>query len=200
MKKHLFSHKVLKDFKDHKELKISLSPFPMIKLAITGGIGSGKSYIARQMTQLFGIPVYDSDANAKRLNEESPQIRQGLIDMVGSDVYDSEGHLCKARLAAFLFASEDNALRVNALIHPVVKTDFLRWAERQEAPVVAIETALLAESGIDRVVDKVIRVDAPLEVRIQRAMQRDGATREQVLARISRQTDYPTPDVIISNK
>ncbi len=171
----------------------------MIKLAITGGIGSGKSYVARQMSQLLGIPVYDSDANAKRLNEESPQIRQGLMDMVGSEVYDANGHLNKAILASFLFASEENARKVNALVHPVVKEDFLRWASRQTAQVVAIETALLAESGIDLVVDKIIRVDAPLETRIQRAMQRDGATREQVLARMERQIEYPCPHIIINN-
>lgn len=171
----------------------------MIKLAITGGIGSGKSHVARQMTELLGIPVYDSDSNAKRLNEESAVIRCGLLEMVGPDVYDAQGRLNRQRLAAFLFASEDNARRVNALIHPVVKADFLRWAAEQTAPVVAIETALLAESGIDKIVDRVIRVDAPLETRISRAMQRDGVSREKVLERIARQQDYPNPDIIINN-
>ena len=171
----------------------------MIKLAITGGIGSGKSYIARQMTQLLGIPVYDSDANAKRLNEEDDGIRQGLVTMVGSGVYDAKGHLDKAVLASFLFSSEENASKVNALVHPVVKADFLRWAEEQDAPVVAIETALLAESGIDRIVDKVIRVDAPLETCIHRAMQRDGVSREKVLERMAHQKQYPNPDIIINN-
>ena len=141
----------------------------MIKLAITGGIGSGKSHVARQMTELLGIPVYDSDSNAKRLNEESAVIRCGLLEMVGSDVYDGQGRLNRQRLAAFLFASDENARRVNALIHPVVKDDFLRWASEQTAPVVAIETALLAESGIDKIVDKVIRVDAPLETATRRS-------------------------------
>ena len=171
----------------------------MIKLAITGGIGSGKSHVARQMTELLGIPVYDSDSTAKRLNEESAVIRCGLLDMVGPDVYDAHGHLNRQRLAAFLFASEDNARRVNALIHPVVKEDFIRWASEQTAPVVALETALLAESGIDRIVDKVIRVDAPLETRIHRAMQRDGVSREKVLERMAHQKQYPNPDIIINN-
>lgn len=171
----------------------------MIKIAITGLIGSGKSHIARQMTELLGIPVYDSDSQAKRLNEESPVIRQGLIDMVGNDVYDAQGHLDKQRLASFLFANAENALRVNALIHPVVKEDFLRWAKQQNAPVVAIETALLAESGIDKIVDKVVRVDAPLETRISRAMARDRVPREKILARMARQTEYPNPDIIINN-
>lgn len=171
----------------------------MIKLAITGGIGSGKSYVARQMTELLGIPVYDSDANAKRLNEESSVIRSGLTEMVGADVYDAQGRLDRQRLAAFLFAGEENARRVNALIHPVVKDDFLRWTTEQTAPVVAIETALLAESGIDKIVDKIIRVDAPVETRISRAMQRDGVTREKVLERMARQQEYPNPDIIINN-
>ncbi len=152
------------------------------------------------MTKLFGIPVYDSDSNAKRLNEESPIIRQGLTALVGGEVYDADGHLNKSLLASFLFASEENANMVNALVHPVVKEDFLRWAEQQTAPVVAIETALLAESGIDKVVDKIIRVDAPLELRIKRAIQRDGATREQILARMSRQIEYPTPDIIVNSE
>ena len=171
----------------------------MIKLAITGGIGSGKSHVARQMTELLGIPVYDSDSNAKRLNEESAVIRCGLLEMVGPDVYDAHGHLNRQRLAAFLFASEENARRVNSLIHPVVKEDFIRWASEQTAPVVAIETALLAESGIDKIVDKVIRVDAPLETRISRAMQRDGVAREKVLERMAHQQEYPNPDIIINN-
>lgn len=171
----------------------------MIKVAITGGIGSGKSHVARKMTELLGIPVYDSDANAKRLNEESPVIRQGLMEMLGADVYDAQGCLNKQKLATFLFASEENAQRVNALIHPVVKADFLRWAEEQTAPVVAIETALLAESGIDQIVDKIIRVDAPLETRISRAMQRDGVSREKVLERMALQQQYPKPDIIINN-
>ena len=171
----------------------------MIKIAITGGIGSGKSYIAHQMTELLSIPVYDSDTEAKRLNEESPQIRQGLISLCGKDIYDADGRLRKDRLAAFLFETEQNAQRVNALIHPVVVEDFLRWAARQEAPIVAIETALLAESGLDRIVDKVIRVDAPIETRIQRAMRRDGATRQQIEARIRRQKECPNPDIIINN-
>lgn len=171
----------------------------MIKLAITGLIGSGKSYIARQMTELLGIPVYDSDSHAKRLNEESPAIRQGLQEMLGPDVYDSQGRLNKQKLAAFLFANEENKQRVNDLIHPIVKDDFLIWVQEQKAPVVAIETALLAESGIDKLVDKVIRVDAPLEVRIKRAMQRDGTTREKVLERIAHQKEYPNPDIIINN-
>ncbi len=171
----------------------------MVKVAITGGIGCGKSHVARQMTDLLGIPVYDSDSHAKRLSEQSPVIREGLVAILGEQAYDEEGRLNRPLLASYLFASEENAARINALIHPVVREDFLRWASEQTAQVVAIETALLAESGIDRLVDKTIRVDAPLEVRIQRVMQRDGTTREKVLERMARQQDYPNPDIIINN-
>lgn len=171
----------------------------MIKLAITGGIGSGKSYIARQMTQLLGVPVYDSDREAKRLIEESDNLRKSLTEITGLQLYDEQGRLRRSEFAEWLFSSQENAETVNAIVHPAVIKDFLIWAERQNAQVVAIESALVMESGIDRVVDKVIRVDSPLETRIHRAMSRDNATREQIIARINRQTEYPTPDIIINN-
>lgn len=171
----------------------------MIKLAITGGIGSGKSYIARQMHDLLGIPVYDCDSEAKRLNVESEVIRRGLTELVGKRAYNEDGSLNRKAVADYLFESREHADRINALVHPVVIEDFLRWAEAQNAKVVAIETALLGESGIDKIVDKVIRVDAPLEIRIQRAMQRDDCSREKVIERINRQTEYPNPDIIINN-
>lgn len=171
----------------------------MIKLAITGGIGSGKSYIARQMTQLLGIPVYDSDSRAKLLYQSSPEVIRQLKAIIPGELYDQNGNLSKDTLAAYLFASDEHAAQINAIVHPAVKADFLEWASQQQAPIVAIETALLAESGIDKVVDKVIRVDAPLELRIERAMKRDGTTKEKVLERISRQQEYPSPDIIINN-
>lgn len=171
----------------------------MIKLAITGGIGSGKSYIARRMSQLLGIPVYDSDSEAKRLIQESPGLRQSLTEVTGLQLYDEQGKLRRDEFASWLFASQDNTRKVNAIVHPAVIDDFLQWAEKQDAQVVAIESALVSESGIDRIVDKVILVDAPLETRIRRAMARDNATREQIIARINSQTQYPTPDIIINN-
>lgn len=170
-----------------------------MKIAVTGGIGSGKSYICRQLSHKYGWPIYDCDTEAKRLNEESPVIREGLIEMVGDNVYDSDGHLDRRVLADFLFANVQNAQRVNALIHPVVKEDFLTWAEQQGGDVL-VETAILQESGMDAVVDRVIRVDASLETRVQRAMQRDGATREQIMRRIAMQREYPNPDEIIYNE
>ena len=158
----------------------------MIRLGITGGIGSGKSYVSRLLTRYFGIPVYDSDAEAKRLNNENPFIREQLIRLVGPEVYDEVG-LVKPVLAEYLFADSDNAKQVNAIIHPVVREDFTQWCQRQEAGIVGLESAILFESGFHLSMDKVLFVDAPLEVRIRRAVFRDGVQREQIEARIAQQ-------------
>lgn len=158
-----------------------------LRIGLTGGIGSGKSYVARLLTEHHGIPVYDCDREAKRLNHESPLIRSGLIDMAGADVYGPDGMLCRDRLAEWMFADKSRLARVNALIHPVVRADLEQWFVHTPARVAAVESAILYESGFDGVVDTVIYVDAPAELRIQRAMQRDGASREQVARRIAHQ-------------
>ena len=158
----------------------------MKRLGITGGIGSGKSYVSHLLTWYFDIPVYDSDAEAKRLNNENPFIREQLIHLVGPEVYDEKG-LVKPVLSKFLFANSDNAMQVNSIIHPVVREDFIQWCMRQKTNIVGLESAILFESGFHTSVDKVLFVDAPLEVRIQRAVFRDGVQREQIEARIAQQ-------------
>jgi len=173
----------------------------MIRLGITGGIGSGKSYVCHLLSSHFDIPIYDCDAEAKRLNNEDPFIREHLIRLVGPEVYDEDG-LVKPVLANFLFASSDNALQVNSIIHPAVCRDFIRWCEDQEKEIVGLESAILYESGFDSKVDKVIFVDAPLEVRIRRAMRRDGLSREQIEARIAHQdsaSSLKQADFVIDN-
>lgn len=159
----------------------------MIRLGITGGIGSGKSYISALLRERLNIPVYDCDSEAKRLICQDEAVRQKLIALVGPYLYNKEGELQKSVLADYLFASQQHAAQVNAIVHPAVKDDFCRWSERQITEVVAMESAILYESGMDAVVDKVLFVDAPIELRIQRAMKRDGSTRQQVQARISMQ-------------
>lgn len=158
----------------------------MKRLGITGGIGSGKSYVSHLLNWYFDIPVYDSDTEAKRLNNENPFIREQLIHLVGPDVYDEEG-LVKPVLSKFLFANSDNAMQVNSIIHPVVREDFIQWCIRHKTNIVGLESAILFESGFHTSVDKVLFVDAPLEVRIQRAVFRDGVRREQIEARIAQQ-------------
>ncbi len=173
----------------------------MIILGITGGIGSGKSYISSLLREQMNVPVYDCDAEAKRLICEDEKIRQELISLVGVNVY-KDGELQKNVLASYLFANQQHAQKVNAIVHPVVKDDFCKWVKQQDAEIVAIESAILYESGFDKVVDQVLFVNAPMELRIQRAMQRDGSTHRQVEARIKMQqseAQQEKADYVIDN-
>ena len=158
----------------------------MIVLGITGGIGSGKSYISSLLREKMNVSVYDCDAEAKRLICEDYTVRQKLSELVGVNIYE-DGKLQKQMLADFLFASQENAQMMNSVVQPAVKKDFLQWVRQQHDEVVAMESAILYESGFDGTVDKVLFVSAPLELRIQRVMHRDGCTRQQVEARINMQ-------------
>ena len=167
-----------------------------IKVGITGGIGSGKSYVCRLIEQQLGVEVYDCDSAAKRLMRTSLQLRQQLTELIGPDTYgyskisettESTGAsadlppLNKAVVAQFLLASPENARAIDTIVHPAVFADFeasgLQW----------VESAILYESGLDRLVDRVIVVTAPEEVRIERVMRRDGITAEKARQWIARQ-------------
>lgn len=154
-------------------------------LGITGGIGSGKSVVSHCL-HIMGIPVYNCDNEAKRLNYTHPTIRQELCKLVGKDLYPN-GQLDKASLATYLFASPEHASKVNAIIHPIVKDDFMQWASRQHTPWVAIESAILYESNFAHLTNKVVNVSAPEEVRITRACLRDKAPAEAIRQRIAHQ-------------
>ena len=159
----------------------------MIRLGITGGIGSGKSYVSHILHNDFGLPIYNSDVRARILTLIDPEVCRQLSELV-EGVYTPDGDVDKQRLAGYLFASEENARKVNAVIHPAVRRDLHEWyAEHNDVPVVGVESAILYESGFDRETDFVLFVDAPEELRIQRTMKRDGLTREQVEQRIARQ-------------
>lgn len=160
----------------------------MIKIAITGGIGSGKSYVSHLLEDMH-VPVYNADNEAKRLMVSDEEIRRGLVELLGIDVY-RDGVLDKKRLASYLFSDASHTLRVNEIVHPCVRKDFVRWVECQtECEVVGMESAILYEAGFEDTVDAVVMVYAPVQLRIQRAMYRDGATEEQVRARMSVQMD-----------
>lgn len=157
-----------------------------IRIGITGGIGSGKSVVSKILS-LLDIPIYLSDDEAKRLTATDEAIRRELTDLLGDELYQG-GMLNKQMLANFLFASAENAEKINAIIHPQVKQDFRRWCTCHSASqFVAMESAILFESGFDSEVDVVVMVYAPQEVRIQRAMMRDAASRTQIEQRIKRQ-------------
>lgn len=145
----------------------------MVKVAVTGGIGCGKSYVCKLLGER-DIRVYDCDRAAKRIMASSLKIQDELRKLVGDSVY-SDGVLNKAVLAAFLLKSEDNTTAVNKIVHPAVADDFVKSGDKW------MECAILFSSGFDKLVDKVICVTAPLEVRVERIIQRDGITREKAL-------------------
>lgn len=157
-----------------------------IIIGVTGGIGSGKSYICRIISSL-GFPVYNCDAEAKKLMNTNKYIINSLKQLIGENSYDSEGNLNKSIIAQFLFANEENAHKINSVVHPVVKEDFRSWASSQNADLIFMESAILFESGFNDVVDNVITITAPPETRIERTIRRDNTTREQVIARMNQQ-------------
>ena len=143
-----------------------------MKVGIAGGIGSGKSYVCRRLA-LHGITVYDCDAAAKRLIRTSPTLQQQLTELVGS--------LDKAAMSRFLLASEDNAQAINNSVHPAVFRDF------EESGMKWMESGIMYESGAYRLMDKVVIVTAPQEVRLQRIMARDNISRNKALQWMQRQ-------------
>lgn len=161
-----------------------------MKIGITGGIGSGKSYVCRLLEQQ-GYTVYDCDSAAKRLIRTSPFIRRRLTALIGPETYFKESRdrsqesgeyiLNKKVVAEFLLKSEDNARAIDRIVHPAVFRDFI------ESGLEWMESAIIYESGIHRLVDRVIVVTAPEELRIQRVMARDEISREKVLEWMSRQ-------------
>ena len=158
----------------------------MKKIGITGGIGSGKSVVSRILTTM-GYPVYDSDSWAKRLMNNHPDIRQALTDRFGPDTYIS-GTLNRAFLAQQIVNDKDALAFVNSIVHPIVCNHFVQWATAQHSEIVFIESAILFSSGLDKILDKTIYVDAPQELRLQRAMLRDNASAEAIIARINNQS------------
>lgn len=157
-----------------------------LKIGITGGIGSGKSYVARVFKAL-GVPFYDADKEAKLLMNASPQIKKALLQEFGSQVYDTQGRLDRTYLASQVFKDNNKLDRLNAIVHPVVIQHGEDWSLAQTAPYSLKEAALLFESGSYKKLDYTILVMAPEEIRITRVMQRDGVTREEVLDRIRKQ-------------
>jgi dephospho-CoA kinase len=158
----------------------------MIKVGITGGIGSGKTIICAAFEKLC-IPVYYADPRAKALMNNDPAIRQGLIDKFGPLVYNNDG-LCRDKLASIIFTNKDAIEYVNSLVHPAVAADFIKWSNlHTDKPYVMEEAALLFESGAAQHLDCVITVSAPLDIRLNRVMLRDNASPEQIQKRMDNQ-------------
>lgn len=170
-------------------------------IGITGGIGSGKSTIAKQLRKM-GYAVYDTDSEAKRLIMEDAGLRQQIEQLFGKEVYQ-DGVYQTALVAQRVFADQSLLARLNAIVHPAVKADILRWAENMNHPTLCfVECAILYQAGFDTLCDKVVVVTAPEEVRLQRAVVRDHSTIEKVRARMRAQEvekDIERADLIVNN-
>jgi dephospho-CoA kinase len=156
-----------------------------LRIGITGGIGSGKTTVAR-IFEVLGIPVYYADDAAKRIMNEDPLLKQEIIKQFGEQSY-SAGTLNREYLASIVFQDKKKLATLNALVHPATIRNSVQWMKCQKGPYAIREAALIFESGVQEQLDYVIGVSAPLELRIERAMQRDNLTRQQVLDRMDRQ-------------
>lgn len=157
----------------------------MMKVGICGGIGGGKSTVCAILAEK-GVPVYDSDSRAKALMNSSPEIVAAVKSEFGERAYRG-GALDRAYLAERVFGDKASLARLDAIVHPAVRRDFEEWAAEQQADYVVLESAILFESGFDACVDASVAVLAPHPLRLERAMQRDGAVRERILERMAAQ-------------
>jgi dephospho-CoA kinase len=160
----------------------------MIKVGITGGIGSGKTYVCK-LLELMNFSVFYSDAEAKNIQNSDPEVRTKLIALFGDECYTEEG-LNRKYLAEIIFGNPSAKKQLEEIIHPKVAEAFATWCEEKagtDEKIVFIESAILYESGFDKMVDKVIVVYADEDVRIERSMRRDGADRTAIEERIKNQ-------------
>ena len=157
----------------------------MLKVGITGGIGSGKSVVS-DLIRLLGYPVYNSDNRAKELSDTDDTIHRSLMALLGDEIY-KDSHLNRTLLASRMFGDTSKIAAVNAIIHPVVFADFKMWCAAQSSPLIFAESAILVESGFSSLMDKIILVDAPEVLRLQRVMERDNTTADMVQQRMKAQ-------------
>lgn len=159
----------------------------MLKIGLTGGIGSGKSTVAK-VFEVLGIPVYYADDAAKRLMNEDDALKQQLIERFGTETY-VDGKLNRSHLAAVVFNNKEQLELLNSLVHPSTIADAQKWFAKQTAPYVIKEAALLFESGTAEGLDKIIGVHAPETIRLKRVMDRDGVSAEEVKRRMNNQIE-----------
>ena len=157
------------------------------KLGITGGIGSGKTSVCR-VFDVLGVPVFSADREASEIMEKDGEIINKLNSIAGKNLYVN-GSLDRMDLANIIFNDNSLLQQVNLLVHPVVFNHFMNWVLEQSAPYVIMEAAILFESGASDFVDKVATVVAPVEQRMERVIQRNKLSREQVLERMKNQMD-----------
>ncbi len=159
----------------------------MLRIGLTGGIGSGKTTVAK-IFELLNVPVYYADEASKRLYHTDKDLIASIKKHFGEDVYTNE-QLNRSKLAAIVFNDPDKLELLNELVHPPTLRDAEEWMQKQTAPYVIKEAALLFESGSVKGLDYIIGVQAPSHYRIRRVMERDGMKREEVISRANRQID-----------
>lgn len=159
----------------------------MLKVGITGGIGSGKSTVC-QVFKTLGIPIFFADSAAKYLMNNDPALISSIKELFGEDIY-TNGSIDRPKLSSIVFSKPELLQKLNAIVHPATIAYGKEWMEMQQAPYVLKEAAIFFESGTYKDMDVMIGVYAPLELRIRRAMQRDNASREKIEARVAQQMD-----------
>lgn len=155
-------------------------------IGLTGGIGSGKTTVAR-IFNMLNVPVYNSDDAGRKITDKDPMLKSAIKDQFGADVFDENENLDREKLSAIVFNDSSALSKLNAIIHPAVAEDFKTWRDNQSRPYVIKETAILFEHDLDKHLDGVIVVAAPDELRIKRVMHRNGITEEAVRKRIRQQ-------------
>ncbi|MES2285213.1 MAG: dephospho-CoA kinase [Bacteroidota bacterium] len=159
----------------------------MIKIGITGGIGSGKTTVCK-VFELLGVPVYYADIEAKQILDSNLEVRSNILNTFGNSVLNNEEKIDKKKLASLVFNNKENLEKLNSIVHPAVREHFENWLQQHSTQKYILkEAAILFESGSYKLVDKVIAVVAPLELKISRTMQRDKVTQAEVELRISNQ-------------
>lgn len=157
----------------------------MIIVGLTGGIGSGKSTVAKMFKEL-GVPVYNSDKEAKKLMKSSKKVKKAIMELLGEDAYQNE-KINKPFIANKIFNDKGLLQKMNAIVHPAVKKHFLKWVDKQETPYVIQETALIFENDNTENYDLILLVTAPVGERIARVVKRDGISRSKVEERMNNQ-------------
>lgn len=158
----------------------------MIKIGVTGGIGSGKTMVCKVISAM-GYPVYHADIEAKRIVNTNSEVILKVKQLFGSNIY-TQNSLDRKKLAGVVFNNADLLQKLNSIVHPAVADDFEKWVENNsKSPLIFKEAAILFESGAYKTVDKVVAIWAPEDLRISRVSERDGVTKEQVMERMKNQ-------------
>ncbi len=171
-------------------------------VGLTGGIGSGKTTVAKLFNEL-GVPVYVSDIEAKKIMISDIKVIQAIKNLLGELAYFNDGNLDRKYISDQVFKDKNILEKLNSIVHPAVADDFIAWHEKQNVPYVIKESAILFESGNDKKCDIIITVTSPIKERVNRVMKRDGVTKKQVLYRVMNQSSdedkIDQSDYIINN-